>query len=415
MARRILRSMFAHGPASTIRSAEGQPIDFAAHAEVTRADAEEAIVLLKNATGSCRCRRACAGSPSSAAMPTRACWPAAARRTSIRAAASRARPASRRSWPGPIMYLSVLADGRDPAAGARRHGPLRSTATIRPRRRRWPRDSDVVIVFATQWDGESFDVPLHPAERAGRPDRRRRRGQSEDRRRAGNRRAGADAVGGQGRRPARGLVSRHRGRRGDRRVLFGEVNPSGHLPATFPRSADQLPHPAAPQPGRHDLYGRRGGRLQMVRCEAASSRNSPSATVFPTPISRMSGLKRGAGRRARSRSPSMSAIPANARARRCRKSMSAAAGWEAPKRLAGWDKVTPRPGRDADGDDRRRPAPAGDLGRGQPKLAHRPRHLSGDARRLGPRHSPDGDGASRGRDLAGRMASLKCCSPPPSP
>jgi beta-glucosidase len=33
------------------------------------------------------------------------------------------------------------------------------------------------------------------------------------------------------------------------RVLAGAVNPSGHLPATFPRSLDQLPHPGEPRSG----------------------------------------------------------------------------------------------------------------------------------------------------------------------
>ena len=33
------------------------------------------------------------------------------------------------------------------------------------------------------------------------------------------------------------------------RVLTGAVNPSGHLPATFPRSLDQLPHPGPPRTG----------------------------------------------------------------------------------------------------------------------------------------------------------------------
>ena len=32
-------------------------------------------------------------------------------------------------------------------------------------------------------------------------------------------------------------------------VLTGAVNPSGHLPATFPRSLDQLPHPDEPHDG----------------------------------------------------------------------------------------------------------------------------------------------------------------------
>ena len=31
--------------------------------------------------------------------------------------------------------------------------------------------------------------------------------------------------------------------------MFGKVNPSGHLPASFPKSAEQLPHPAAPNAG----------------------------------------------------------------------------------------------------------------------------------------------------------------------
>ena len=232
MATRIVRAMFAQGVFD--RPADrGQPIDYPAHAAVTRVDAEEGAVLLKNdgallplartarrivLIGGHADKGVLAGGGSSLVYPR----------------GGNAVPGmDPTGWPGPIMYYPsspmaelqrlnpgaaiTFVDGSDPAAAARA-----------------ARDADVAIVFATQWAGESFDVPLTLADNQDAADRRGRVGQSEDRGGAGNRRAGADAVGEQGRCDPRGVVSRHRRRCCDRTAADrhrGAVRaPAGDLP-----------------------------------------------------------------------------------------------------------------------------------------------------------------------------------------
>ena len=93
------------------------------------------------------------------------------------------------------------------------------------------------------------------------------------------------------------LVSGHGRRRGDRgNLLFGRVNPSGHLPVSFPRDESQLPRRAVDgignrpeQPIEVNYSRRRRGRLSLVSTRAGSSRSSRSATASPTPTSTMAG------------------------------------------------------------------------------------------------------------------------------
>src|SRR5690606_33630081 len=152
------------------------------------------------------------------------------------------------SWPGPVVYypsspLEELrklwadatidyADGSDPAAAARLAAA-----------------SDIAVVFDTQWASESIDVELKLD---------------------GDQDALIEAVaaansntvvvlqtGGPvlmpwaGRVPAI-LEAWYPGRMGGAAIargLTGAPNPSGHLPATFPRSLDQLPWPGEPRTG----------------------------------------------------------------------------------------------------------------------------------------------------------------------
>ncbi len=89
----------------------------------------------------------CVASSSSAATPTRACSPAAARRWSIRAAAMRCRASRRRPGPGRSMYYPSSPLKAICAACAAGEGHASSTATI-PRRPQPRRERDVAIVFA---------------------------------------------------------------------------------------------------------------------------------------------------------------------------------------------------------------------------------------------------------------------------
>jgi len=244
MARRVLRSLFAHGVVDDPVS-EGPPIDFAADEAVSLADAEQGIVLLKNHGGVLPIARSArrivligghadkgvlAGSGSSLVYPR----------------GGNAVPGLEPTgWPGPVMYypsspmeeLKRLApnanvtfiDGSDSAAAA-------TAAKL----------ADVVIVFATQWASESIDVPMQLD---------------------GNQDALIAAVAAANphtvvvletnagvampwteRVPAI-VEAWYPGRAGGKaiaNVLTGQVNPSGHLPVTFYASETQLPRLVRP-------------------------------------------------------------------------------------------------------------------------------------------------------------------------
>jgi beta-glucosidase len=219
--------MFAHGlfdhPVAI------KPIDFAAHAKITQADAEEAIVLLKNdkallplaktakkivVIGSHSDVGVLSGGGSSQVFPI---------------GGMAVKGLGPKGFPGPIVFhpsspLKALRarnpgatftydDGSDPAAAAKAAA-----------------GADLVIVFAHQWAAESQDYSLTLADdqdalmlETGGPVLMpwlSKVGAVVEAWYAGT--SGGEAIA---------------------RVLTGEVNPSGRLPITFPASADQLPRP----------------------------------------------------------------------------------------------------------------------------------------------------------------------------
>uniref|UniRef100_UPI0035C97185 glycoside hydrolase family 3 C-terminal domain-containing protein n=1 Tax=uncultured Sphingomonas sp. TaxID=158754 RepID=UPI0035C97185 len=341
MTHRILRAMFAQGlfehPVSE------QPIDYAAHAAVTRAGAEAGAVLLKNAgdllplaasarriavIGGHADKGVLAGGGSSLVYPI----------------GGNAVPGLLPTgWPGPIMYYPSApldeikrqapgatvryADGSDPAAAA-------SLA----------RDSDVVIVFATQWAGESFDVPMALD---GQQDALIDMVGSANPKTIVVLETGAqvampwlDHVGAV-------LEAWYPGTQGGAAIanlLFGKVNPSGRLPMTFARSVDQLPDPATPHVG--DVAYAEGATVgykwfdAKARAPLFAFGHGLSYTRFTT-----GGLKasvangtlsatftvRNTGARAGASVPQIYVAPV-------------AGGWEAPKRLGGFAKVALAPG-----------------------------------------------------------------------
>ncbi|KQZ32097.1 glycoside hydrolase family 3 protein [Caulobacter sp. Root1472] len=240
MARRVLRGLFASGVVE--KPVKIAPIDYAAHAKVTRADAEEGVVLLKNDKGllpllSTARKIVVIGGHADVGVlsggGSSQVYPIGGR------AVQGEGPAS---WPGPMIYfpsspLKALkarlpgadiqyADGKDTAAAAK----LAAGA-------------EVVLVFATQWNGEAFDSPLTLEN-------------DQD--------ALIDAVatangktvvvletGGPVLMPwlskVGGVVEAwYPGSEGGEaiaRVLTGEVDASGRLPVTFPAALDQLPRP----------------------------------------------------------------------------------------------------------------------------------------------------------------------------
>ncbi|TCS17267.1 glycoside hydrolase family 3 protein [Caulobacter sp. BK020] len=157
MARRVLRGLFASGVVE--KPVKIASIDYAAHAKATRADAEEGVVLLKNDKSllpllSMARKIAVIGGHADVGVlsggGSSQVYPIGGR------AVQGEGPAT---WPGPMIYfpsspLKALkarlpgadiqfADGKDKAAAAKLAAA-----------------SDVVLVFATQWNGEAFDSPL---------------------------------------------------------------------------------------------------------------------------------------------------------------------------------------------------------------------------------------------------------------
>ena len=235
MARRILRTMFAKGVID--HPVEIGAIDFKAHADVTRAGAEQGAVLLKNqgailplnakriaVIGGHADKGVLAGGGSSLVYPI----------------GGNAVPGIKpTSWPGPVLYYPS--------------SPLRAIQALAPKARVQfasgeDRDaaaslaagSDVALVFATQWSGESLDNPLNL------PD-------EQDALIAAVAKANPRTVvvletGGAVFMPWSGEVAGilqawYPGTSGGEaiaKLLFGEVNPSGRLPITFPKDESQF-------------------------------------------------------------------------------------------------------------------------------------------------------------------------------
>jgi beta-glucosidase len=244
MARRVLRSLFAHGAVDDPVSVSA-PIDFAADEAVSQTDAEQGIVLLKNQGGVLPIapsgrrilligghadKGVLAGSGSSLVYPR----------------GGNAVPGLEPTgWPGPVMYypsspleeLKRLApnasitfiDGSDPAAAA--------TAA---------KAADVVIVFATQWASESIDVPM---KLDGNQDALIAAVAAANPRTAVVLETNAGVTMPWAERVPAIVEAWYPGRAGGKaiaNVLTGQVNPSGHLPVTFYAGEAQLPRPVRP-------------------------------------------------------------------------------------------------------------------------------------------------------------------------
>ena len=241
MARRVLRSMFAQG----LFEHPPQPaaIDFAADAQVSQRAAEAGAVLLRNDDALLPLSRdvksiaVIGGHADKGVM-------AGGGSSSVNAPEGNAVPGlGPEGWPGPIRFhpSAPLAAIRALAPGAQVRfadgGDREAAAQL-------ARESDVAIVFATQWAAESFDQPtmtlehgqdaLVAAVAAANP---------------------RTAVVLQANGPVKMpwlddvravLMAWYPGSRGGEaiaRLLFGEVAPSGRLPVSWPRDESQLPRP----------------------------------------------------------------------------------------------------------------------------------------------------------------------------
>jgi len=242
MAQRILRAMFANGLIDDpVKEDQSASIDYAAHSKVTQADTEEGMVLLKNddllplaATartiaiiGGHADKGVLSGGGSSQVYPRGGM------------AVPNEGPAN---FPGPMVFFPsspmkalqartdatvTYADGKDVNAAAKLAGR-----------------SDIVIVFANQWTAEGIDVPdlnlpnnqddLIKAVAKANP------------KTFVVLQTGGPVVMPWLNEVGAVLEAWYPGTSGGEaiaRALTGEVNPSGRLPATFPASLEQLPRP----------------------------------------------------------------------------------------------------------------------------------------------------------------------------
>ena len=350
MVRRILRTMFDKGVVDYPVAPDGA-IDFPAHALQSRKAAEEGIVLLKNAgnvlplgknlktiavIGSHADVGVLSGGGSSQVYPI---------------GGSAVKGLEPKSWPGPVVYdpssplrairarapgAQVVYDaGDDPAAAA----ALAARA-------------DVVLVFAHQWIGEGND-----ATSLALPD-------GQDALIAAIANVNPHTVvvlenGGPVAMPwlakaAAVLEAWYPGSSGGEAIgslLFGEVNPSGHLPISFPFSVDQLPRPTLDgDPANPKLQFavdyREGAAVGYKWYDLHDLKPmfpfgyGLSYTTFA--YSAVTAQQKGAqwqvqftvtntGSVAGKDVPQVYAAPL-------------AGGWEAPKRLVGWGKVRLQPG-----------------------------------------------------------------------
>lgn len=280
----ILTGVIASGLYDNPTPAHEQPIDYAAHADVAQRTAEEGIVLLRNehallplgagvkrivvigghadigvlSGGGSSQVRSVGGVPleiplksGPAASFARTTWHGSSPLAAIRALA-------------PAAQVSYL-DGKDPAAAAMA-----------------ARKADVALIFATQWRTEAEDIPdltlpdgqdgLIAAVAAANP-----------------RTAVVIESGGAVKMPWLAKVGAvieawYPGQRGGEAlaaILFGKVNPSGHLPLTFPRDEAQAPRPAPV------------GLKAMSGNDAASNAGSEGAAAASFPVVYQEGADAG--------------------------------------------------------------------------------------------------------------------------
>jgi len=247
MVRRILRSMFAAGVVDHPATGAAA-IDFPADAAVAQSDEEEGIVLLKNAGGILPLPRAMGELLVIGGHADRGVLSGGGSSTVFPAGGNAVPGLPPSGWPGPEVYLPSAPlgaiMGEAPRVNIRYLEGADIAAAVRAAAR-----ADRVILFATQWSAESRDVPatldgdqdeLIAAVTAANPHT-----------------VVVLETNGPVLMPWLGkaaavLEAWYPGSGGGAalaRVLFGDVDPSGHLPLTFPASLEQLPHPVLPGTG----------------------------------------------------------------------------------------------------------------------------------------------------------------------
>jgi beta-glucosidase len=344
MVSRILYAMFRHGLFDHPITAAPQDLPeklLAKSAATSQRDAEEAMVLLKNdqailpLTSAVKRIVVIGGHADKGVL-------SGGGASSVHPKGGNAVPGLKpQFWPGPVVYYpsSPLATIRAQAPGAQIDfvdGTDRAAAAAAAR------DADVAIVFATQWAGESFDVSLTL------PD-------NQDALIAGVADANPKTVvvletGGPVFTPWADKVSAivsawYPGTSGGpaiANILFGRVNPSGHLPATFPASLSQLPKPSEPNRG-DTVYGEGA----TVGYKWFDQKGHRPAFAFGHGLSYTDFRYSALSARPAGGSVTASFVVRNTGKRRGKDVAQlyvAGDGWEAPKRLGAFKKVDLAPG-----------------------------------------------------------------------
>jgi beta-glucosidase len=361
MDHRILRSMFEIGLFDHPVAGDQSPtIDYPAHEKVAQADEEDAIVLLKNT----------AGLLPLAAKVQRIAIIGAHADVGVLSGGGSSQVYPRGgtlvpnegpdSFPGPMVYFPsspmkgiaartkasvTYNDGKDPVAAAKLAA-----------------SSDVVIVFATQWLGEGLD-----ARNLNLPG-------GQDALIAAVAKANPKTVvvletGGPVVMPWASQVGAileawYPGSGGGEaiaRVLTGEVDPSGHLPATFPMSEAQLPRPVMDGDVAKDEGDQRPKTSTDYNIEGAAVGYKWFDLKGETPLfafghglsytrfafSDLRGEVKDGAVTARFKISDVGGHDGKATPQIYISPV--AGGWEAPKRLGGWTKVALKAGASAQG------------------------------------------------------------------
>jgi len=348
MARRIVRTLFAKGVIDY--PVKITPIDLKSHAHVTRAGAEQGTVLLKNDGGLLPLAKRTARIAIIGGYADKGVLAGGGSSLVYPAGGNAVPDLEPKVWPGPIMYYpsSPLRAVQALAPGAKvvfESGSNRDSAA------KLAAGSDVALVFVTQWTGESADKSLTL------PD-----GQDElvSAVAAANPRTvvvieagGAVFMPWLEKVPAV-LHAWYPGTAGGEaiaNILFGVVNPSGHLPISLPKDDSQFARAALEE---QDAQGQKSLEVHYAEGAAVGYKwfdahaqqplfafghgLSYTKFTYSNLQARVDGLDlvvkfqvRNTGRRVGKDVAQLYVSPV-------------AGGWEAPKRLAGFKKVDLQPG-----------------------------------------------------------------------
>lgn len=240
MVRRILRSMFVSGIVDD-PPMPGGAIDYAANAQTAQAIAEQGLVLLRNRDGALPLSRGLQRIVVLGSHADKGVLSGGGSSQVIPVGGIAVPGLGPRDFPGPLVYdpSSPVKAIADEAGGARvdyDDGDVISRAV------ETAKGADAVIIFARQWTAEMIDAPD-----LSLPDRQDRLIEAVAA--VNPRTVVVLETGGPVRMPwlprtAAVIEAWYPGARGGEaiaRTLFGDVNPSGRLPITFPVDESRLP------------------------------------------------------------------------------------------------------------------------------------------------------------------------------